>query len=191
MGTMWCLYDPTPSDWCKIDVHSTDFSPRIQINILRIFSKLLTLLILMLKIGKERDCVYFNFPFTTKLAIGLNVFLSDPSPLRRISLPVSLLNSFHRGTAKLRNDILMFQQHQVQIFFDYVNLATRRTIYQSAGGKLPDKNIKESWALIEDLALFDNESWNDPRDLAKPIKAISLPHNVPNASDRRFIELED
>ncbi|GJR28546.1 hypothetical protein Tco_1104778, partial [Tanacetum coccineum] len=66
-----------------------------------------------------------------------------------------------------------------------------RTFASISGGKLPDKNVKESWALIEDLALFDNESWNDPRDLAKPIKAISLPHNVPNASDRRFIELED
>ncbi|GKF18133.1 zinc finger, CCHC-type containing protein, partial [Tanacetum coccineum] len=69
-------------------------------------------------------------------------------------------------TAKLRNDILMFQQHhgeslsqalthfkdllqkfphhgidlwlQVQIFYDHVNPVTRRTIDQSAGGKLRD-----------------------------------------------------
>nr|GEY41915.1 hypothetical protein [Tanacetum cinerariifolium] len=46
--------------------------------------------------GKERDCVYFNFLFTIKLPIGLNVFPWDPSPHGRISLPVSLLNSFHR-----------------------------------------------------------------------------------------------
>ncbi|GKD64154.1 zinc finger, CCHC-type containing protein, partial [Tanacetum coccineum] len=106
-------------------------------------------------------------------------------------------------TAKLRNDILMFQQHhgkslseawtrfkdllqnaphhgidlwlQVQIFYDHVNPATRRTIDQSAGGKLRDLNGKESWALLEDLALYDNESWNDPRDFAKPIKAMALP----------------
>ncbi|GJX37629.1 hypothetical protein Tco_0250932 [Tanacetum coccineum] len=25
-------------------------------------------------------------------------------------------------------------------------------------------------ALLEDLALYDNESWNDPRDFAKPVK---------------------
>nr|GEX05446.1 hypothetical protein [Tanacetum cinerariifolium] len=25
IGTMWCLYDPTPSDWCKMDVHSMNF----------------------------------------------------------------------------------------------------------------------------------------------------------------------
>ncbi|GJU53073.1 MAK10-like protein [Tanacetum coccineum] len=121
-------------------------------------------------------------------------------------------------TAKLRNDILMFQQHQgeslseawtrfkdllqkvphhgidlwlqVQIFYDHVNPATRRTIDQSAGGKLRDRNAKESWALLEDLALYDNKSWNDPRDFAKPVKAISLPQDVPSTSDRRLIELE-
>ncbi|GJT26948.1 hypothetical protein Tco_0907223 [Tanacetum coccineum] len=53
---------------------------------------------------------------------------------------------------------------QLQIFYDHVNLATRRTINQAAGGKLRDKNAEESWALIEDLALYDNESWNEPRD---------------------------
>ncbi|GKC72880.1 hypothetical protein Tco_1118763 [Tanacetum coccineum] len=60
---------------------------------------------------------------------------------------------------------------QVQTFYDHVNTATRRTIDQSAGGKLREKNTKGSWALIEDLALNDNESWNDPRDFAKPVKA--------------------
>ncbi|GJW02679.1 hypothetical protein Tco_1561535 [Tanacetum coccineum] len=48
-----------------------------------------------------------------------------------------------------------------------------------AGGKLRDRNTKESWALLEDLALYDNESWNDPRDFAKLVKAISLPQDVP------------
>ncbi|GJT93949.1 hypothetical protein Tco_1082794 [Tanacetum coccineum] len=80
---------------------------------------------------------------------------------------------------------------QVQIFHDHVNPATRRTIDQSAGGKLRDKNNKESWALLEDLALYDNESWNDPRDFTKPVKAISLPQDVPSTSDRHLIELEN
>ncbi|GJY39303.1 hypothetical protein Tco_0425667 [Tanacetum coccineum] len=79
----------------------------------------------------------------------------------------------------------------VQIFYDHVNLATRRTIDQSASGKLRDKNTEESWALIDDLDLYDNERWNDPRDFAKPLKAISLTHDVPKASDRRLIELEN
>ncbi|GKD48834.1 MAK10-like protein, partial [Tanacetum coccineum] len=80
---------------------------------------------------------------------------------------------------------------QVQIFYDHVNPITRQTIDQSAGGKLHDRNAKESWALLEDLALYDNESWNDPRDFAKPVKAITLPQDVPSTSDRRLIELEN
>ncbi|GKE20107.1 hypothetical protein Tco_1431619, partial [Tanacetum coccineum] len=43
-----------------------------------------------------------------------------------------------------------------------------------ASGKLHDRNAEESWALLEDLTLYENESWNDPRDFAKPAKAISL-----------------
>ncbi|GJY98953.1 hypothetical protein Tco_0516383, partial [Tanacetum coccineum] len=54
-----------------------------------------------------------------------------------------------------------------------------------------ERNAKESWALLEDLALYDNESWNDPRDLAKPVKAISLHSYVPSTSDRRLIKLEN
>ncbi|GJT07133.1 hypothetical protein Tco_0841595 [Tanacetum coccineum] len=80
---------------------------------------------------------------------------------------------------------------QVQIFYDHVTPATRRTIDQSAGGKLRDRNAKESWELLEDLALYDNKSWNDPRDFAKPVKAIYLPQDVPSTSNRCLIELEN
>ncbi|GJZ47498.1 hypothetical protein Tco_0601330 [Tanacetum coccineum] len=60
-----------------------------------------------------------------------------------------------------------------------------------AGSKLHDKNAKESWTLLEDLAIYDNESWNDPRDFAKPVKAISLPQDVPTTSDYHLIEFEN
>ncbi|GJV33474.1 hypothetical protein Tco_1393874 [Tanacetum coccineum] len=49
----------------------------------------------------------------------------------------------------------------------------------------------KSWALLEDLALYDNESCNDPRDFAKPVKAITLPQDVPSTSNYRLIELEN
>ncbi|GJU91868.1 MAK10-like protein [Tanacetum coccineum] len=78
-----------------------------------------------------------------------------------------------RRTTKLRNDILMFQQHQ------------------ATGGKLHDKNAKESWELLEDLSLYDNKSWNDQRDFAKLVKAISLPQDVPNTSDHHLIKLKN
>ncbi|GJZ50019.1 hypothetical protein Tco_0604209 [Tanacetum coccineum] len=60
-----------------------------------------------------------------------------------------------------------------------------------ADGKLRDLNPEESWAILEDLTLYDNESWNDPRDFAKPVKAIALPQDVPSTSDRRLIELKN
>ncbi|GJT15210.1 MAK10-like protein [Tanacetum coccineum] len=80
---------------------------------------------------------------------------------------------------------------QVQIFYNHVNPVTRRTIDQSASGKLRDLNAKESWALLEDLALYENESWNNQRDFAKPVKVITLPQDVPRTSDRRLIELKN
>ncbi|GJS38999.1 hypothetical protein Tco_0564042 [Tanacetum coccineum] len=61
--------------------------------------------------------------------------------------------------------------------------------YISAGSKLRDLNAEESWALLEDLSLHDNKSWNKPRDFAKPVKAIALPQDVLSTSDRRLIEL--
>ncbi|GJX32488.1 hypothetical protein Tco_0242343, partial [Tanacetum coccineum] len=78
-----------------------------------------------------------------------------------------------------------------QIFYDHLNPVTRRTINQSASGKLRDRNAKESWALLEDLALYDKQSWNNPKDFTKSIKAISLPQNVPSTSDFRLIKLEN
>ncbi|GJT21432.1 hypothetical protein Tco_1186170 [Tanacetum coccineum] len=79
---------------------------------------------------------------------------------------------------------------QVQIFYDHFNPVTRRTIDQSAGGKLCDLNTEESWALLEDLSLYENESWNDPMEFAKQFKAITLPQDVSSTSDHRLIELE-
>ncbi|GKB63776.1 hypothetical protein Tco_0919962 [Tanacetum coccineum] len=66
-----------------------------------------------------------------------------------------------------------------------------RTIDQSTGGKLCDLNPEESWAILEDLALYDNESWNDPRYFVNPFKAIALPQYVPSTFDRRLIKLEN
>jgi hypothetical protein len=56
---------------------------------------------------------------------------------------------------------------------------------------LHDKNTEESWGITEDLALYENECWNDPRDLNKTVKAISLPSYNSRIPDRRIMELED
>ncbi|GJZ87184.1 MAK10-like protein [Tanacetum coccineum] len=56
-------------------------------------------------------------------------------------------------------------------------------IDRAAGGKLRDKNAEESWEIIENLALYDHEGWDDPRDFAKPVKATSLPQEAPRTLD--------
>ncbi|GKD54090.1 MAK10-like protein, partial [Tanacetum coccineum] len=43
----------------------------------------------------------------------------------------------------------------------------------------------------KDLALYDNKSWNEPRDFAKLVKAISSPQDVPSTFDRWLIELKN
>ncbi|GJS24422.1 hypothetical protein Tco_0453054 [Tanacetum coccineum] len=100
------------------------------------------------------------------------------------------MDSFQGLTSKVpRHGIDLWLK--VQIFYDHVNQATRHAIYHSTNGKLRDKSAEEYWELIEDLTLYDIESWNDPRDFAKPIKAISLPQDVPSTSDCRLIKLEN
>ncbi|GKE33737.1 MAK10-like protein [Tanacetum coccineum] len=116
-------------------------------------------------------------------------------------------------TLKLQNDILMFQQHQgesrfkdllqksltaalivgfkFKFFYDHVPFHLKCEIDRATGDKLCDKNADESWEIIKNLALYDNESWNDPKDFAKPVKAISLPQDVPSTFDRRLIELKN
>nr|GFA10313.1 MAK10-like protein [Tanacetum cinerariifolium] len=76
-------------------------------------------------------------------------------------------------------------------FYDHANTITRRIIDQSTSGKLHSRNAKESWELLEDLALYDNKSLNDLMDFSKSVKAIALPQDVPSTSDRRLIELDN
>ncbi|GKE94390.1 MAK10-like protein [Tanacetum coccineum] len=99
-------------------------------------------------------------------------------------------------TAKLRNDIRMFQQHHGESlleawtrFKDLLQKVHHHGI--DLWLQLRDRKAKESWALLEDLALYDNESWNDLMDFAKPIKSITLPQDVLSTFDHRLIELEN
>ncbi|GJZ88654.1 zinc finger, CCHC-type containing protein [Tanacetum coccineum] len=92
-------------------------------------------------------------------------------------------------TAKLRNDILMFQQHhreslseawtrfkdllrkvphhgidlwlQVQIFYDRIDHTLKRTVDYAAGGRLRKLSAEKAWATIEELARYEEEGWND------------------------------
>ncbi|GJX06090.1 hypothetical protein Tco_0194022 [Tanacetum coccineum] len=91
-----------------------------------------------------------------------------------------------RLTAKLRNDILMFQQHHGE------SLSEAWTRFKDLLQKVPHHGIDfGSKAILEDLALYDNKSWNDPRDFAKPVKAIALPQDVPKGLVSEFMASQD
>ncbi|GJT17377.1 zinc finger, CCHC-type containing protein [Tanacetum coccineum] len=122
-------------------------------------------------------------------------------------------------TAKLRNDILIFQQHhgeslsqswtrfkdllqkfphhgidhwlQIKKNYDHVSFNLKCKIDRAGGGKLRDKNADESWEIIENLALYDHEGWNDIKEFVKPVKAISIPQSTSKTPDQRLLELED
>ncbi|GKE78037.1 hypothetical protein Tco_1544157, partial [Tanacetum coccineum] len=58
-------------------------------------------------------------------------------------------------------------------------------------GKLRNKNTDESWEIIENLALYDHEGWDETKEFVKPVKAISTPQGVPKTPDRRLLKLEE
>ncbi|GJS98809.1 zinc finger, CCHC-type containing protein [Tanacetum coccineum] len=121
-----------------------------------------------------------------------------------------LAQSFPSGrTAKLQNDILMFQQHhdeslseawthfkdllqkvphhgidlwlQIQIIYDHVSFHLKCEIDRAAGGKLYDRNAKESWEIIENLTLYDHESWNDSNDFGCEVDSRTINEPVGSA----------
>ncbi|GJV31187.1 hypothetical protein Tco_1391587 [Tanacetum coccineum] len=120
-------------------------------------------------------CYLFRNPFSSTT-------IGDENPIRTLGDHSKPSHEGYRNTIEipLGNNMVPFRSD-----------TTRLTIDQSAGGKLRDLNAEESWALLENLALYDNESWNDPRDFAKPVKAIALPQDAPSTSDRHLIELEN
>nr|GEU40274.1 zinc finger, CCHC-type [Tanacetum cinerariifolium] len=95
-----------------------------------------------------------------------------------------------RRTSKLRNDILMFQQHQgeslseawtrfknllqkvsyhgidiwlqVQIYYDRINHTLKRTVNYAVEGRLRKISAEKAWATIEMLARYKDEGWNNP-----------------------------
>ncbi|GJZ05525.1 hypothetical protein Tco_0539318 [Tanacetum coccineum] len=61
----------------------------------------------------------------------------------------------------------------------------------AADGKLRNKNADECREIIENLALYDHEGWNDSKEFIEPVKAISTPQSTSKTPDQRLLELED
>ncbi|GJX56671.1 hypothetical protein Tco_0286568 [Tanacetum coccineum] len=137
--------------------------------------------------NKERTCPrLFQFSLRDQASNWLEHLLRDPSLLGRISLPNLFPN--HGLVSK---DLLQKVPHhgidlwlQIQIFSEHVSFHLKCKIDHAGGGKLHDKNAKEYWDIIENLAIYDHEGWNDPRDFAKPVKAIFLHYDTPKMPDR-------
>ncbi|GJV17874.1 MAK10-like protein [Tanacetum coccineum] len=96
-------------------------------------------------------------------------------------------------TTKLRNDILMFQQHHEE------SLSEAWTCFKDLLQKVPHHGI-DRWLqiqifydheIIENLALYDHKGWDETKEFVKPVKAISTPQGIPKTPDRRLLELED
>ncbi|GKA19096.1 hypothetical protein Tco_0699011 [Tanacetum coccineum] len=64
---------------------------------------------------------------------------------------------------------------QIQIFYDHVSFHLRYEIDRAAGGKLHNNNADESQEIIENLALYDHEGWDETNEFVKSVKAISTP----------------
>nr|GEZ00153.1 MAK10-like protein [Tanacetum cinerariifolium] len=102
-----------------------------------------------------------------------------PGRTAKLRLTPKIPSSWHRLLALNSN------------FYDHVSFHLKFKIGRVANGKLRNKNAKESWKIIENLALYDYEGWNDSKDFVKPVKAIFTPQRAPKTPDRRLLELED
>ncbi|GKE30476.1 zinc finger, CCHC-type containing protein [Tanacetum coccineum] len=140
--------------------------------------------------------IHKGYRNTIKLPVGNNVLERLPagSITTWEDLTTRFLAQFFPPgrTAKLRNDILMFQQHheeslseawthfkdllqkvphhdidrwlQIKFFYDHVSFHLKCEIDRSADDKLREKNTDESWEIIENLTLYDHEGWNDTKE---------------------------
>ncbi|GJW51694.1 MAK10-like protein [Tanacetum coccineum] len=120
----------------------------------------------------------------------LKITISEDQYAVSIKEDTTYLCCTHQRPQRLRS-IPCIQRTHTRISMESNNLLEDITVVhysKKSQYALREKNAEESWALIEDLTLYDNKSWNDLRDFAKPVKAISL---TQDASDRHLIELEN
>lgn len=52
---------------------------------------------------------------------------------------------------------------QIQRFYDGVNNQTRRAIDYTANGRLSRLSVNKCWEVVEDLAQYEEEEWNDSK----------------------------
>ncbi|GJY73115.1 MAK10-like protein [Tanacetum coccineum] len=127
--------------------------------------------------------------------------MGDENPIHTLGDYSKPSHEGYRNTIELPvgNNVVPFRS-------DTIRLVQNGCSFHGLWSEDPNQHLKDFLKLVDsldldgenrertrmqDLSLYDNESWNDPRDFAKPVKAITLPQDVPSTSDRRLIELEN
>ncbi|GJZ09207.1 hypothetical protein Tco_0543490, partial [Tanacetum coccineum] len=112
-----------------------------------------------------------------------------------------------------RNTIELLEWNNVvPLQSDTIRLVQNGCLFHELRFEDPNQHLKDFLKLVDSLDLDDPspherilllisllnsfhreglQNINDPRDFAKPVKAISLPQDVPSTSDRRLINLEN
>ncbi|GJT48461.1 hypothetical protein Tco_0974618 [Tanacetum coccineum] len=150
------------------------------------------------------SCYLFRNPFSSTIMGDENLIrtlgdYSKPSHegyKNTIELPVGNnvvpLRSDTIRTAKLRNDILMFQQVnniKKNLFLKHgliLRTYSKKSLIMASTFGSRSKSFMTMSLLSQDEPLT-NGRW----DFVEPVKAISLPQDVPSTSDRCLIELEN
>ncbi|GJT92770.1 MAK10-like protein [Tanacetum coccineum] len=70
---------------------------------------------------------------------------------------------------------------QIQIFYEHVSFHLKCDIDHAASGKLSNKSTNEYWEIIENLALYDHEGWNESKNFVKPTKLNTHPQAYTDA----------
>ncbi|GKE30136.1 hypothetical protein Tco_1445520 [Tanacetum coccineum] len=117
--------------------------------------------------------------------------------------PIRTLGDYSRPSHEGYRNIIELPDgnNAVPLRSDTIQLVQNGCSFHGLRSEDPNQHLKDFLKLIdsldldveiiENLALYDHEGWNDPRDFAKPVKEISLPQDTSRTSERRLLELED
>ncbi|GJW83708.1 hypothetical protein Tco_0156853 [Tanacetum coccineum] len=98
--------------------------------------------------------------------------------------PIRTLGDYSRPSHEgYMNTIELPEENNVvPLRSDTIRLMQNRCSFHELRSEDPNQHLKDFLKLVDsldldDLALYDNESWNNQRDFAKLVKAISLPQD--------------
>nr|GEU44211.1 putative reverse transcriptase domain-containing protein [Tanacetum cinerariifolium] len=118
--------------------------------------------------------------------------MGDENPIHTLGDCSKPSHEGYRNTIKLP-----VGNNVVPLRSDTIRLVQNACSFHGLRFEDPNQQLKDFLKLVdlldfdEDLALYDNESWNNPRDFAKVVKAIALPQVLPSTFDCRLIGLEN